>query len=71
MSLPRTRVVNKIHEETGTNITVTLKRKTVMVEGTRNGVDVAIIKLKREKGWRDRFNAIILTEDNRVQKQIK
>lgn len=71
MSLPRTRVVNKIHEETGTNITVTLKRKTVMVEGTRNGVDVAIIKLKREKGWRDRFNAIILTEDNRVQKQIR
>ena len=71
MSLPRTRVVNKIHEETGTNITVTLKRKTVMVEGTRNGVDVAIIKLKREKAWRDRFNAIILTEDNRVQKQIK
>jgi len=71
MSLPRTRVVNKIHEETGTNITVTLKRKTVMVEGTRNGIDIAIIKLKREKGWRDRFNAIILTEDNRVQKQIR
>tara|TARA_B100000902_G_C27237619_1_gene878304 strand:- start:102 stop:317 length:216 start_codon:yes stop_codon:yes gene_type:complete len=71
MSLPRTRVISKIHEETGTNILVTLKKKTVMVEGTRNGVDIAIIKLKREKGWRDRFNAIILTEDNRVQKQIR
>ena len=71
MSLPKTRVINKIHKETGTNITVTLKRRTVIVEGTRNGVDVAIMKLKRVVGWRDRFNAFILSEDNRVQKQVR
>ena len=71
MSLPKTRVINKTHKETGTNITVTLKRRTVIVKGTRNGVDVAIMKFKRVVGWRDRFNAFILSEDNRVQKQIR
>ncbi len=43
----------------GTTLTVTLKRKTVIVEGTVNGVDVDEIKLKRERGWRERFQVIV------------
>ncbi len=59
----RTRVLRRKHEN-GTIITVTIKRKTVIVEGTRNGRDTSTIKLKRERGWRERFKAIV---DNKAK----
>jgi hypothetical protein len=54
----RTRVLIKRHKN-GSTITVKLKRKTVVVEGTRNGRDIAIIKLERTPGWRDRFQVVV------------
>ena len=54
----RTRVLRKVHKN-GSTITVKLKKKTVVIEGTRNGVDVAVVKMKRSPGWRDRFQAIV------------
>lgn len=54
----RTRVLRRVREN-GTIITVTLMKRTVIVEGTRNGIDIAEIKLKRERGWRERFQVIV------------
>ena len=54
----RTRVLRREHKN-GSIITVKLTKRNVIVEGTRNGIDVAIVKLKRERGWRDRFQVIV------------
>ena len=54
----RTRVLRRVHKN-GSTITVKLNRKTVVVEGTRNGIDVAVVKMKRTPGWRDRFQVIV------------
>ena len=54
----RDRVLRRRHRN-GSLITVKLSRKTVTVEGTKNGIDIAAIKLKRERGWRERFQVIV------------
>lgn len=54
----RTRVLRRMHEN-GSMITVKLSKRTVDVEGTRNGRDIAIIKLERTPGWRERFQVVV------------
>lgn len=43
----------------GAKIVFILKKRSVYVEGTINGVDCFSVKLERKRGWRDRFQALI------------
>lgn len=52
------RVLRRKHRN-GSLITIKLSKRTVTVEGTRNGIDIAVIKLKRTPGWRRRFQVIV------------
>jgi len=47
--------MTKVHPLTRAIITVHLTKATVVVEGTKNGKDIAMWKGARKKGWRERF----------------
>ena len=47
--------MTKVHPLTRAIITVHLTKETGVVEGTRNGKDIAMWKGTRKKGWRERF----------------